>query len=170
MKEITLNKDLTDVGFSIIAERYQHTYQYNNMGAQLLHKGRAVVYVEDYGASNTPYLLDKGEREAALKNPDIYLDKIICDWIDNEEDHALEFYCWYPEEIKESCKDGEPCRVLVGGVYYGYEPIQWAKNDTGEEIVFSSPGDAQEWIDEQEKGPYYLQHGEAGRPDYFIIS
>ena len=60
--------------------------------------------------------------------------------------------------------------MLVVGCYYGYEPIDWSKHDDGEEMVFSSPGDAQDWIDEQESSPYYLKHGEAGRPNYYIIS
>lgn len=170
MQEIIVKKDLVDAGFTIIAERYQSIYQYNNIGAQLLHKNNAVICVEDGGADTTEYLLDKIEREAALKNPDLFLTHCIGEWIDNEEDQTLSFYQWYPEEIKESCNDGEPCRVLIVGCYFGHEPIDWAKNNDGEDIVFSSPGKAQEWIDEQESSPYMLKHGEAGRPDYFIIS
>ncbi len=170
MKEIIVKKDLVDAGFNIIAERYQRISQHGNMGAQLLHKNNAVVYVEDTGADTTEYLLDKIEREAALKNPNLFLTHCIGEWIDNKKNQTLSFYQWYPEEIKESCNDGEPCRVLVVGSFFGYEPIQWAKHDDGEEIVFSSPETAQEWIEEQEKGPYYLRHGEAGRPEYYIIA
>ena len=170
MKEINLKKDLTAAGFTIISEGYQHISQYNNCGAQLLHKNNAVVYVKDTGDFKTEYLLSKVEREAALKTPDLFLTHCIGEWIDNEEDQTLSFYQWYPEEIKESYKDDELCRVLIVGVYYGYEPIEWAKNDACEDIIFSNPGDAENWIEEQEKGPYYLKHGEAGRPEYFIIS
>ena len=67
MKEIIVKKDLVDAGFNIIAERYQRISQYGNMGAQLLHKNNAVVYVKDTGDFKTEYLLDKVEREAALK-------------------------------------------------------------------------------------------------------
>ena len=98
------------------------------------------------------------------------MDDAAWEWANNEDDAQLALLQWFPENIEQDYIEGEPCRVLVVGYYYGYEPIQWAKHDDGEEIVFSSPDDAQEWIDEQEKGPYYLQHSEAGRPNYYIIS
>lgn len=170
MKEIIVKKDLVDAGFNIIAERYQSIFQYGNCGAQLLHKGRAVVYVEDTGADETEYLLDKKERESALKAPDIFVDNLIWEWANNAESSALAMYQWFPENIEQDYIEGEPCRVLVVGSFFGYEPVDWAKHDDGEEIVFSSPETAQEWIEEQENGPYYLRHGEAGRPDYYIIS
>lgn len=170
MKEIIVKTNLTDIGFNIIAERYQHIYQYGNCGAQLLHKNNAVICVEDGGADTREYLLDKEEREAALKAPDIFLDDLVWEWANNEDDAQLALLQWFPEKIESEFRKDEPCRVLVVGCYYGHEPIEWVKYDASEEIVFSSPDDAQEWIDEQEKGPYYLQHSEAGRPDYFIIS
>lgn len=172
MKKIALNKDLTDAGFSIIAERYQRISQYNNIGAQLLHKGGTVVCVEDGGADTTTWLLDKEEREAALKTPDIFLDYLVYEWADSDPDYQLSGYQWFPENIDHDFYEDDPCRVLVVGVYYGYEPIYWARYDFAPygEIVFSSPGDATAWIKEQESSPYYLKHGEAGRPEYFIIS
>ncbi len=170
MKEIIVKKDLVDAGFNIIAERYQRISQYGNMGAQLLHKGRAVVYVEDTGADKTEYLLDKEERESALKAPDIFLDDMVWEWANNEDDSTLARYRWFPENIEHNYQEDDKCRVLVVGVYYGYEQIEWAANKSGEDIIFSSPALAQDWIDEQEKGTYYLKHGEAGRPEYFIIS
>jgi hypothetical protein len=171
MKEIVTKCELTDRGFTIIAERYQRIAQYGNCGAQLLHKGRAVVYVEDNGNYKTEYLLDKEERKNALKNPDLFLTHAIGEWIDNEDDAQLAFYQWFPEKITHNFWGNEPCRVLVVGSFFGYEPIDWARNeDTDEDIVFSSLALAQDWIDEKEKGPYYLKHGEAGRPEYFIIA
>ncbi len=170
MKEIIVKKDLVDAGFDIIAERYQHISQYNNIGAQLLHKNNAVICVEDGGADTREYLLDKVEREAALKAPDLFLDDLIWEWAHNEEDSQLALLQWFPENIGHNFEKDAPCRVLVVGCYYGHEPIEWAKNDAGEDIIFSSPGDAKAWIEEQEKGPYYLRHGEAGRPNYYIIS
>lgn len=170
MKEIIVKKDLVDAGFNIIAERYQRIYQYDNIGAQLLHKGRAVVYVEDNGADTTEYLLDKIEREAALKAPDIFLDDLVWEWANNEDDAQLAMYQWFPENIEQDYIEGDPCKVLIVWCYYRYEPIYWAKNESGEDIIFDTPALAQDWIEAQEKGPYYLRHGEAGRPEYFIIS
>ena len=170
MKEIIVKKDLVDAGFSIIAERYQQRFQYGNCGAQLLHKGRAVVCLEDGGADKIEYLLDKVEREAALKNPDLFLDDLVWEWANNEEDSQLALLQWFPENIGHNFEKDAPCRVLVVGCYYGYEPIDWAKNDASKDIIFSNSGDAQDWIEEQESSPYYLQHSEAGRPEYFIIS
>ena len=170
MKEINLKKDLTAAGFTIISERYQHISQYNNCGAQLLHKNNAVVYVKDTGDFKTEYLLSKVEREAALKTPDIFLDDMVYEWAWNEENSTLGMYQWFPENIEHNFEEDAPCRVLIVGCYYGYEPINWAKNDAGEDIIFNNPGNAQDWINEQEKGPYMLKHGEAGRPEYFIIS
>lgn len=172
MKEITLHKELTDIGFSIIAERYQHVSQYNNCGAQLLHKGKAVIYVEDTGMGIIKYLLDKDERQAALKNPDLFLDTMIQEWISNEDDSTLSKYQWFPETIKHNYQEGQPCKVLVVGCFFGYEPIYWARYDFApyEEIVFANPTLAQAWIEAQESSPYILKHGEAGRPEYFIIA
>ena len=170
MKEINLKKDLTNINFSIIAEKYQHVTQYNNIGAQLLHKGRAVVYVEDTGIGKIEYLLDKEERKAALKNPDKFLDKRVQEWISNDNDVTLSLCRWFPEKIGSSFDEDGPCRVLIVGCFFGYEPIQWAKNDADDDIVFSSPDLAQDWIEAQENEPYILKHGEADRPEYFIIS
>lgn len=170
MKEIIVKKDLVDAGFNIIAERYQHIYQYDNIGAQLLHKGRAVVYIEDNGHFKTEYLLDKVEREAALKTPDIFLDDLVWDWANNEDDAQLAMYQWFPENIEQDYIEGETCRVLIVGSFFGYEPIDWAKNESGEDIIFDTHDLAQDWIEAQENGPYYLRHGEAGRPNYYIIS
>lgn len=168
MKEINTKRNLTDAGFDIIAEKYQHVTQYNNIGAQLLRKGCAIVCVE-HTAETREYLLDKEEREAALKNPD-FLDDLVWGWANNEADSKLAMYRWFPEKIESSFDEDGPCKVLVVGCFFGYEPINWAKNESGEDLVFATPALAQEWIDEQENEPYYLRHGEAGRPEYFIIA
>jgi hypothetical protein len=41
-------------------------------------------------------------------------------------------------------------------------------DDNGERLIFSSHAEAQAYLDEDD-GPYYCSHGEAGRPSYRIV-
>lgn len=43
----------------------------------------------------------------------------------------------------------------------------YVRDDDGEQLVFGNYTDAQAWIDQGE-GTYYLAHGEAGRPTYYL--
>jgi len=42
-------------------------------------------------------------------------------------------------------------------------------DDRGDEIIFDTYADAQNWINESESEPYFLSHGEMGRPVYYIV-
>ena len=44
----------------------------------------------------------------------------------------------------------------------------YVRDDDGEQLVFDNYTDAQAWIDQMEEGTYYLAHGEAGRPTYYL--
>lgn len=42
-------------------------------------------------------------------------------------------------------------------------------DSSGDTIVFDSLNEARTWIDEEGAEVYYLAHGEAGRPEYWIV-
>lgn len=75
------------------------------------------------------------------------------------------------DEVREAGEgDDGPFAVLVSRDYYGPKSITAAAcDDRGDTLEFATIADAQEWIDEEEDGPYYLGHNESGRPTYKII-
>ena len=68
--------------------------------------------------------------------------------------------------------DGE-CKVWIEYCYYqgtNNAPVDgWITSTVdAEPRIFVSYDAAQTWINQEEKGTYYLSHGEAGRPTYTI--
>jgi hypothetical protein len=74
--------------------------------------------------------------------------------------------------IKEASPDDDgPFFILVTRNYYG--PIERSEILVGENIYspkeFLSYADAEKCVSSLLKGPYCLDHGESGRPDYRIV-
>ncbi len=64
-----------------------------------------------------------------------------------------------------------PCAVLISRDFYGpSSQIEVAMEDDGQhEAEFDTAATAQAWIDEAEKGTYYLFHNESSRPTYKVV-
>ncbi|ADK81593.1 hypothetical protein [Sediminispirochaeta smaragdinae] len=162
--------------WEILAEEHQNTNQFDNYSSTLYkdpETGR-IYYYED---QINEYSLWEVEEDDLLGNTkkdyEAFVSEQVSEWISNSDDPIMESIAWGhrdPDSIKADPEYTGECKVLVIGNYYGYQPIQWARDESGwEEITFDSAAQAQEWIDEEEDGIYYLSHNEAGRPDYYII-
>ena len=77
------------------------------------------------------------------------------------------------DEIDEATEsDDSPYYILVSRDYYGptsktsivFDPLT-----NNEYLEFDTIAEAQEWIDNEEDGPYCCAHNEIGRPDYKIV-
>lgn len=65
----------------------------------------------------------------------------------------------------------EPCRILCACDYYGPKTeTDWVRDDHGNPIEWPTAGAAQDYIDKEEGGTYYLGHNESGRPTYKIVA
>ena len=122
---------------------------------------------ENYIADSNYYIVDEDEKASALADPKQFVCDIADSWSTNgEDDERLERLRWGFDSLEdvEACEDfdGE-CAVIIRRNMYGYSPVSYA------EKTFDSYAAAQEWIDEQEEGTYYLSHNEAGRPTYTIV-
>jgi len=127
---------------------------------------------EDTIADCNDYILEPDDVQELGK---VVISKYLDDWADawannGEEDQIVEMCRWRlydPEDF--AYKGDDLCNVLVKGCYNGYTPIDRATDDQGEMLEFATSVAAQDWIDEQEDGTYYLNHNEAGRPVYTIV-
>jgi hypothetical protein len=74
----------------------------------------------------------------------------------------------------EADDDAQNVRVWCEPCYYAGSigaPIgHYVSDDRGQELIFSTTANAQEWIDNAESGAYVLGSGEAGRPTYTICA
>jgi hypothetical protein len=131
-----------------------------------------LLLVEDSGDANY-YRVTGGDRELALKNPTEWLGNMAGEWADNTDEPQLERLRWgldKPESLHNpDCPND--CRILRVGSYYGYTPIDWVRNEDGDQepLEFANAKAAQKWIDEAKSGTYHLSHNEAGRPTYYIV-
>jgi len=127
---------------------------------------RDELYVVKYGDNGSTYY-------------DITADSTdLCAWLmpdDGDQVARANAYSEDPDVAGE--EHAGPCRVIVAEDFYNaVRKYDWimdsAVTDTGAEGIheFENQEEAQAWIDECERQPYYLAHNEVGRPDYFIIA
>lgn len=163
-----------------IARISQTQTQYNNLAVVLYRATDAmpgisigdVIYVEE-SAENNEYLLDAEEGADALHDSDTFLQDCAAAWADGSDDPRLERYQWGlsdPDDDAVRADDDSPCKIVVKGVYHGYTPYSYAVDARGDEVTFDNAAAAAAWIDEQESKVYYLNHNEADRPHYTIVS
>ena len=164
MKEINLKKSVYD--YEEMAELSQNREQYDNFSVRLCKIGKAVVYTEDDCTNTRDFVLGKDEKESALEDPDGYLDDCAGEWANNsDESTAVERIAWGLDNVDDLvvddyCSDVEVIKIEN---YVGYSPI----DSLG---YFDNFVDAKNAIKEDDPdGTYYLQHGEMGRPAYYII-
>jgi len=77
-----------------------------------------------------------------------------------------------PENAQEvDVKYVGKCMIVCESYYYnGYSPIDFVEDEHCTPWVFENYDAAKEWIENATKGVYYLEHGEAGAPDYTIVA
>jgi len=99
-----------------------------------------------------------------------YLDDWAATWAANEDDTLVERIKWGLLDPDDAAYTGDgPCNVIVIGCYFGYTPVDLARDAQGESLTFETRATAQAWIDAQQEGIYYTSHNEAGRPSYIIV-
>ena len=175
MEERRFTEEMNKDEWEVLAEEKQNVNQYDNYSATLYRdNGSEKIYL--YEDLMNEYNLYELEDEDIPKDGDYKnsLYGFVGNWISNENDLALECYRWGhsnpSEDVVGEDFEGD-CKVLVVGCYAGYEPINWATCEHRmETLIFGSAREAQEWIDKQEEGLYYLANNEMGRPDYYIIA
>ncbi len=139
----------------------------------------AIVFVECDFCDSNYYLLDPSEIDEALADTSQWLRDRANDWACNTDDYALEMIRWGLSDADDFAAaedyDGE-CRIIREGCFYRYTPFEYVTSDEVtdgcepfEAYVWPSRAAAQEWIDGEQDGTYYLSHNEAGRPTYTIV-
>lgn len=90
--------------------------------------------------------------------------------LDDGEDHRCERMGFGEEPETVDANYDDDCQIIIKGYYYDYRPVNYATDDDYDEpLIFTTAAEAQAWIDRVEEEPYYLAHGEAGRPTYYIV-
>lgn len=149
----------------------QDCEQFDNFSVTLLRlKGGGLIAIEDCLSHSNQYLLDDTD---SLKAADW-----ANDWANNGEgDYRLEMIAWGLSDVDDYAVDDDytgECKIIEVGNFYGpYSPVKYVKDGNGnyddQGVIFATKEEAQEWIDEQEEGNYYLSHNEAGSPSYTIV-
>ncbi len=171
MKEVNLKEDLENIEkaelLDEIEEKVSQFYN-DNQKVQLWTLNKALIFSEATYDGRNDYLLSKDEAEAAKKDSKAFLRDRALEWAANEDDSTLAACQWGMTPDKNYAGADE-CMVLIQENYYGYNPCEWATDDDYNTRLFRNSQAAKEWIAEQYEGVYYLQHNEAGRPDYYIV-
>lgn len=128
---------------------------------------KMTALVEDGHQGRKIYTMTGVEAAESLEFPEKFVRDAAYEWAGNSGDERLEIIRWgleSPESMYPET-DGD-CQIIAVHNYYGYSPVSYAEDGSS----WDSIADAQDWIDEQESEVYYLDHNEAGRPEYFIVS
>lgn len=103
----------------------------------------------------------------------------ILGWAWNTEYSEGELLSWYgfdETDVLDIAEESDKNVTIWRKPYYfegtlGAPIADYIRDErTGEILNFDSYADAKAWIEKEEEGVYYLSHGEAGRPDYFIVN
>jgi len=179
MKDIK-KENIHDLKHVEIAQISQNQYQYDNYNITLYKakedgeeiKAGDMVIREDCISNSNDYILDKDEKCDAQIDFEAFLNGLASDWACNEEDIHLELIRWglkSPEDDVRNETWQDACRVIIKETFGNHTPIDYARNENQEVMIFENYSTTQAWIDKQEKGTYHLRHGEAGRPVYYIV-
>ncbi len=180
MIDYTGKENIFDIEHKELGQISQNCNQFDNCSITIFEvmedsgdlKAGMLFGKEDMIADSNEYILEDDDI-AELKR--VGIEKYLEDWADmwannGEEDQVVEMCRWGLHDIEDYAYEGEnTCNVLVEGCYYGYTPIDRAKDERGDVLKFANSKAAQAWIDAQEEGRYYLSHNEAGRPQYVIV-
>lgn len=154
-----------------IASLSQSVNQFDNYSLTLRRTESGQLFLHEDQMNDSEYYLVDADEAA---DPASFLRDCASEWAGNCNDNAdLEMIAWGLRgaddfEVSDHF-DGE-CKIIVESNYYGYSPLDYAKDDMGNDVrIFASRQEAADWIDEQEDGTYYLSHNEAGRPTYTIV-
>jgi hypothetical protein len=156
---------------SEVASLSQSVNQFGNYSLTLRRTDSGQFFMYEDQVNDSKYYLVSADEAA---DPASFLRNCASEWAGNCDDNAdLEMIAWGLRgaddfEVTDDF-DGE-CKIIVEGDYYGYSPIDYAKDDMGNDVlVFDTRQEAADWIEQQEDGIYCLSHNEAGRPNYTIV-
>lgn len=148
----------------------QDCNQYDNLGVYIYRlPGSGIVMIEDCITHSNEYLLEENDSLVAADYAN--------NWADNSDaDSRIEMIAWGLSSADDYAVaddyDGE-CKIICVKSYYDHSPVEYVV-DTDDDyaydgVIFANREAAQEWIDDQEDGTYYLSHNEAGCPAYTIV-
>ena len=149
----------------------QDTNQFENYSLTLRRTESGQAFLHQDQMNDSEYYLVSDDE---INNPSAFLRDCASEWAGNCGEYCeLEMLAWGLKSADDLAVaedyDGE-CKIIIEGNFYGYSPINYAKDEMGnDDLIFESRQLAQEWIDVQEDGTYYLSHNEAGRPAYTIV-
>lgn len=154
-----------------IASLSQSVNQFDNYSLTLRRTEYGQLFLHQDQMNDSEYYLVSADEAT---DPVLFLRDCASEWAGNCEDNAeIEMLAWGLKDASDlEVRDdfNGTCKIIVESNYYGYGPIDYAKDDMGNDVrIFTTRQEAADWIDEQEDGTYYLSHNEAGRPTYTIV-
>lgn len=163
------NTELSDC--DEVSRLAQNTNQFENYSLTLRRIPNDGLFLHEDQMNGSEYYLVAPEEAA---DPVNFLRDCASEWAGNSgESCELEMLAWSlisAEDLQVGEDYEGKCKIIIEGNYYGYSPIDYAKDEMGNDImIFDDRASAQNWINDAEGGVYYTQHNEAGRPTYTIV-
>lgn len=154
-----------------VASLSQSVNQFENYSLTLRRTESGQLFLHEDQMNDSEYYLVSADEAT---DPASFLRDCASEWAGNCDDNAdLEMIAWGlrgAEDFEVTDDFAGECKIIVQSNYYGYSPIDYAKDDMGNDVrIFASRQEAADWIEQQEDGTYYLSHNEASRPTYTIV-